>query len=375
MQDQDNSMFSATRYRKVGFGIACVLLALIAFIMIVPFWQAIAWGIALSIIVHPLYTWLNRRFGETASALLTTLATLIFLVLPLIVLSLALYGEINHVRAELERQSDTGEAFSLSALIDQTNSQIQPYLQSIGVKDVDLRKIAADIPSTLLGSATQIAAAIFHAIITFVFALLLLFFILRDGKRLYAPSLDLLPLQRSKSSEIYDTVYDTVQATFLGIVLVAILQGTLLGITFWALGLPAPLLWGAVSILLCLIPFAGAPIVWVPASIILATQGHWVQAIILAAVGVGVIGLIDNIFKPVIIGMRVKLHPMAVALAIFGGIATMGPVGLLVGPVVLSVLLGAVQVIREITESHVDDGGDDERPTIDGTTQELTSDV
>ena len=112
-----------------------------------------------------------------------------------------------------------------------------------------------------------------------------------------------------------------------------------------------------------------------PASIILATQGHWVQAIILAAVGVGVIGLIDNIFKPVIIGMRVKLHPMAVALAIFGGIATMGPVGLLVGPVVLSVLLGAVQVIREITESHVDDGGDDERPTIDGTTQELTSDV
>ena len=139
--------------------------------------------------------------------------------------------------------------------------------------------------------------------------------------------------------------------------------------------MPAPLLWGSVAILLSMIPFAGAPIVWVPTSIILASQGHWLQAIILAAVGVGVIGLVDNIFKPVIIGMRVKLHPMAVALAIFGGIATMGPVGLLVGPVVLSILLGAVQVVREITESHVDDGGDDERTAVDSAPQELASDV
>lgn len=368
MHEIEEGMFSATRYRKVGFAIVCVLLALIAFIMIVPFWQAIAWGVALSIIVHPLFKRLNRRFSETTSALITTLATLVFLVLPLVVLSLALYGEVNHLRTELEeRRVATGEAISVSALVDQTNTQIQPYLQSIGVKDVDLREIVARIPNALLGSAPQIATAVVKGLITFVFALLLLFFILRDGKRLYAPSLDLLPLQRKKTGEIYDTVYDTVHATFIGIVLVAILQGTLLGITFWALGLPAPLLWGSVAILLCMIPFAGAPIVWLPTSVILASQGHWPQAVILAAVGVGVIGLVDNIFKPVIIGMRVKLHPMAVALAIFGGIATMGPVGILVGPVVLSVLLGAVQVIREITESHIDDGGNDERAPVDST--------
>ena len=366
MQETDGAMFSATRYRKVGFGIVCVLLAIIAFIVIVPFWQAIAWGIALSIIVHPLFAWLNKYMSETLAALISTIATLIFLVLPLIVLSLALYGEVNHLRTELEdRQAASGQAFSVTTLVDQTNAQIQPLLASIGIKDVDLRDIVAKVPSAIAGSAPQIVTVLFKGIVTFVFALLLLFFILRDGKRLYAPSLDLLPLPRQKTSQIYDTVYDTVQATFIGIVLVAILQGTLLGITFWALGLPAPLLWGCVSILLCMIPFAGAPIVWVPTSIILATQGHWVQAFILAAVGAGVIGLVDNIFKPVIIGMRVKLHPMAVALAIFGGIATMGPVGILVGPVVLSVLLGAVQVVREITELHVDDSGDDERPAID----------
>jgi predicted PurR-regulated permease PerM len=375
MQERDDRMFSATRYRKVGFVIACAVLAVLAFILVAPFWQAIAWGIALAIIVHPLHKWLARFCPEWLAALLTTLATLVFLVLPIIVLSLALYGEVNHVREELDMQGASGETFSVSAMVNRTNEQIQPYLQSIGVKGFDLREIVAKIPGALLDSAPQIATALFRGIITFVFALLLLFFILRDGKRLYAPSLDLLPLPRKKSGEIYDIVYDTVQATFIGIVLVAILQGTLLGITFWALGLPAPLLWGAVSTLLCLIPFAGAPIIWVPSAVILATQGHWVQAIILAAVGVGVIGLVDNIFKPVIIGMRVKLHPMAVALAIFGGIATMGPVGLLVGPVILSVLLGAVQVIREITESHVNDGGDDERPSVDNSTQELTGDV
>jgi predicted PurR-regulated permease PerM len=366
MHEIDEGMFSATRYRKVGFGIACVLLAIIAFIMIVPFWQAIAWGVALAIIVHPVFKWLNRSMGETAAALITTLATLIFLVLPIIVLSIALYGEVNNLRTALETRSiEGGEPFSITALVDQTNTQIQPYLKSMGINDLDLREIVAKIPSALLGSAPQIVTVIVKGLITFVFALLLLFFILRDGKRLHAPSLDLLPLPRKKSAEIYDTVYDTVHATFIGIVLVAILQGTLLGIAFWALGLPAPLLWGSVAILLCMIPFAGAPIIWVPTCAILASQGHWAQAIILAGVGVGVVGLVDNVFKPVIIGLRVKLHPMAVALAIFGGIATMGPVGILVGPVVLSVLLGALQVVREITELHVDDGGDDERPTID----------
>ena len=365
-EHDDAGMFSVAKYRKVGFGIACVLLALIAFILIVPFWQAIAWGIALAIIVHPLFKWLNKRMGEGAAAFVTTLATLVFLVLPLIVLGIALYGEINNVREEMQRQEvASGQAFSISNLVEQANVQVQPYLKSIGVNDLDLREVVARIPNLLLGSAPQIANAIFRSLITFVFALLLLFFILRDGKRLYAPSLDLLPLTRKKSSEIYDVVYDTVHATFIGIVLVAILQGTLLGITFWALGLPAPLLWGSVAILLCMIPFAGAPIVWVPTCLLLASQGHWMQAVILAIVGMGVIGLVDNIFKPVIIGMRVKLHPMAVALAIFGGIATMGPVGILVGPVVLSVLLGAVQVIREMTELNVDNGSDDQRPAID----------
>jgi len=361
-----DSKFSIARYRKVGFVIVCALIAVVAFVLIVPFWQAIVWGVALSIIVHPLFKWLNRFMGEAASALVTTLATLVFLVLPLVVLGMALYGEINHLRAQLELQNaDSGETFSITRLVEDTNTQIQPFLQSVGVKNVDLREIVANAPKALLGSAPQIATAVVKGAITFVFAMLLLFFILRDGKKLYTPSLDLLPLPREKSGEIYDTVYDTVHATFIGIVLVAILQGTLLGITFWALGLPAPLLWGAVAILLCMIPFAGAPIVWVPTSVILASQGHWPQAIILAVVGAGVIGLVDNVFKPVIIGMRVKLHPMAVALAIFGGIATMGPVGILVGPVVLSVLLGAVQVIREMTASDVDHGGDNERAAID----------
>lgn len=360
-----DDMFSISRYRKVGFGIACAVLAILAFILIAPFWQAIAWGVALAIIVHPLYKRLARRMPDWLAAFLTTIATLIFLVLPIIVLGLALYGEAQHVRMELElQQAETGARFSLSGLIDQANAKVQPFLQSIGIRDLDLRELASRVPNALLGSAPQIATALIKGAITFVFALLILFFILRDGKRLYQPSLDLLPLSREKSSEIYDTVYDTVHATFVGIVLVAVLQGTLLGITFWILGLPAPLLWGSVAILLSMIPFAGAPVIWVPASVILASQGHWPQAIILAIVGVGVIGVVDNIFKPVIIGMRVKLHPMAVAVAIFGAIAVMGPVGILVGPVVLSVLLGAMQVIREIAQSDINDSGDDERATL-----------
>ncbi|MBA3725840.1 MAG: AI-2E family transporter, partial [Armatimonadetes bacterium] len=212
----------------------------------------------------------------------------------------------------------------------------------------ELRKSLEQLTRTLLGSAPMIATKLLYGVLTFVFALLLLFFLLRDGHRLRAPATDLIPLPPHKSAAILTTVYDTVHATFYGIVLVALMQGTVLGITFWLLGLPAPLVWGMATIVLCTIPFAGAPIVWVPACLLLLSQGAWGRAVILAIIGVGVIGLIDNIFRPIIIGHRVKLHPMAVFFAIFGGIVTMGPVGLLVGPVLLSVILGAIQVLREI---------------------------
>lgn len=334
----------------MGFAAICVLLAIAAFWLILPFWQAIAWGVALAVLVHPIHNRLNARFSDAVSAGITTALTLLFIVLPLAAIGLAIYGEANHVREQLSSSAGTGDAqFSINTAITEVENFVQPKLDAMGINmQVNLRESVERLVSSAVGNAPQIARSVVFGLLTFVFALLLVFFILRDGHRLRVPAEDLIPLPKERSGEIIRTIYDTIHATFYGIVLVALMQGTVLGITFWALGLPAPLLWGMACVVLCTIPFAGAPIIWVPAALLLAAQGEWIRAIVLVAVGVLVIGLIDNIFRPVIIGARVNLHPIAVFFAIFGGIVTLGAVGILVGPVLLSVSLGAIQVLREI---------------------------
>lgn len=357
MQETDPAatMYSVARYRKVGFAVLCVVLAVVAIVLILPFWHAIAWGVALSILVNPIHKRLSKRMNAQLAAGITTTLTLLFIVIPLLLIGLAVFGEINHVRDQLSSQAaGPGHGFSVSQTIDDANAAVQPFLKSIGFKDFDLRKIIDQGSANLMGSAPGIATGVVRGLLTFIFALLLVFFVLRDGDRLRPPAIDLLPLPPEKSAKILDTVYDTVHATFYGIVLVALMQGTILGVTFWALGLPAPLVWGMATVVLCTIPFAGAPIVWGPACLLLVAQGDWIRAIILAIIGMGVIGLVDNIFRPIIIGSRVNLHPIAVFFAIFGGIVSMGPVGILVGPVLLSVILGAIQVLREMAAVHVE---------------------
>jgi predicted PurR-regulated permease PerM len=124
------------------------------------------------------------------------------------------------------------------------------------------------------------------------------------------------------------------------------LQGTLGGVAFWVLGLPSPLLWGVVMTLLCIIPLAGAPIVWVPSAIILAIQGEYFKAIGLALWGWLVVGTVDNITRPFIIGGRTSLHPLAVFFAILGGLFAVGGVGVFLGPVLLSVTLALLDILR-----------------------------
>ncbi len=348
-------MISQQRYRNVGFFVFVGLLALAAVALILPMWEAIAWGVALSILVWPLNAKFRKRMSDNFAAGLTTLLTLIFIITPLILVGLAVLGEAGQIRREMQaKEIETGKKVSFSSLIEDAQVALKPALESIGIQNFDLKQTVDDSLHNVMGNAPALAAKGIKGILVFIFALLLMFFILRDSHKLKKPALDLMPLKPEKSLEVLQGVYNTVHATFYGIVLVALLQGTILGVTFAIMGLPAPLLWGMACIVLCTIPFAGAPIIWVPTCLMLAAQGFYVKAIVLALIGAFVIGLVDNVFRPIIIGARVNLHPIAVFFSIFGGIVVLGPVGILVGPVLLSVSLGAVQVLREMTSDKIE---------------------
>jgi predicted PurR-regulated permease PerM len=342
-------MYSQGRYRRVAFAAVFAIICLLALLIALPFWQAIAWGVALAILANPINVRLRRRLSEGPAAGVTTIVVLAFIIVPLTLIGVAVVLEANDFVQQLKTSSASqGKDLTLSKALDDLDAQIQPYARNMGAKDFSLRESLRKSIEPLAGNAPRIANSIIHGLLTFIFSMLLLFFTLKDADKLRKPALELLPLPPEKSEAIFKGVYDTVHATFFGIVLVALLQGTLLGLAFWALGLQAPLVWGMACFVLCTIPFAGAPVLWVPSCLLLLSQGDWVRAIILALVGMFVIGLIDNVLRPIIIGSRVNLHPIAVFFAIFGGIVTLGPVGILVGPVLLSVCLGAVQVLREM---------------------------
>ena len=148
---------------------------------------------------------------------------------------------------------------------------------------------------------------------------------------------------------LFSRVGDTVYATIYGTLAVAAVQGTLGGLMFWWLGLPAPLLWGLVMGVLAVVPVLGAFIVWIPAALFLALDGSWGEALMLAVWGGVVVGWIDNVMYPILVGHRLRLHTIPAFMAIVGGLIVFGPSGLILGPVTLTVTVLLLEIWRSRT--------------------------
>jgi predicted PurR-regulated permease PerM len=339
-------MYSVERYRKVGFGILCGLIAALCAAVLLPFWHALAWGIALAIIVYPLHRRLRAKLSPTAAAALTTLLTLSFVVLPICACALAAAGEVNAVASSL--RNSAGEA----GVLNQLSQSASKFLEGFGIENFDLKAAIQSALRPAVEAVPEYLNKAVHGFLTFIFSLLLLFFLLRDGDRLRQPALDLIPLPPDQSQRVLDSIYDTVHATFYGVVLIAILNGIMMSVLFWVLGIPSPLLWGIATIGVSFIPIAGAPVIYLPWAAYLANTGQVLQGIVLLLVGLLVISLgVDKIYRSILIGHRSNLHEMAVLFSLVGGVFAFGAVGTFVGPVVLIVSLAAVSVIRAVAES------------------------
>ena len=138
-------------------------------------------------------------------------------------------------------------------------------------------------------------------------------------------------------NRLFSDVIDTVHATLYGTLAVAVVQGTLGGLMFWWLGLPAPLLWGIVMGLLAIVPVLGAFVIWIPAALFLVLEGSGGKAVLLTLWGAIVVGGIDNLLYPILVGSRLKMHTLLAFISIIGGLIVFGPSGLILGPVIVTV--------------------------------------
>jgi predicted PurR-regulated permease PerM len=227
------------------------------------------------------------------------------------------------------------------------------------IDKVSLKAEAAGYLKQLAASMLQIAGAAFggatSSIMTGLMVLLLLYFVVRYGHSWLRAVPSLLPLEPDVTAAIFRAVHDTIIANVNGLLVVAAAQGFLLGLGFWFLGLPSPVTWGLFGALASMIPVVGIVIVWLPFVIGLALMGRYVHAGVLAAWSVLIVGTIDNVIRPLVVRGRVNQHPMLIVLAIIGGTTAFGALGLVLGPVVVSLVIALAGEIRKRLPHYVEE--------------------
>jgi predicted PurR-regulated permease PerM len=318
----------------------------LCYLMALPFLPALTWALALAVLFMPIHRRLESTLKHpnlAASATILLIGSIV--VVPAAFIGQRLFSEavisVDTVRAKVE----SGE---WQRILD-GYPRVAPVAQRIE-RQIDLPGTISAIAAWL---TTAVASFVTGSVIQAIGLLLtfyLLFYFLRDRDAVLLETRALSPLSKADMDRMFCRVGDTIYATVYGTLAVAALQGTLSGLMFWWLGLPAPVLWGLVMGALAVVPVLGAFVVWVPAALLLALGGHWGKALILTVWGGVIVAGIDNVIYPILVGNRLKLHTIPAFMAIIGGLVVFGSSGLILGPVILTVTMLLFEIWRRRTE-------------------------
>ncbi len=318
---------------------AILLVGLIA----LPFLPAITGAIGLAAITHHQHDWLRKKIRNqnVAASLMLTLVILI-LVIPAAFVISGVARQVSQASHYFQGPDFQQNLTGLMAQYPRVASAVDRLEQEFDLGDAVQqvsRFIASHIGGFLGGSAATLTQLILM--------LFTLFFLYRDREDAIRILRSLLPLEEREKSVLLSRIYDTLCATLQGSLSIALIQGTLGGAMFWLLGLPAALLWGVFMSIMALIPSLGTFLVWMPAAIYLFLSGqHW-KAVILFAWGALVVGTIDNILYPTLVGSRLQLHTVAILFSVLGAIALVGIPGIILGPLILNVTLTLIAFGQE----------------------------
>jgi predicted PurR-regulated permease PerM len=318
-------------------------------LMAAPFLAPITGALTLAIIITPLHERIERKLKQqTLAALVSTFLSAVVIVLTAFLVIQKLASEAAAGSRYVQSQLD---ARALQSLIDR-----YPHLAPIGdwiVGHIDLRALFAPVATRLSDIATSLVRASLVQFVGFVLTFYLLFYFLRDRRIAVRLIASLLPLTPAESDRLFPLIKDTVLAAIYGTLFVSAIQGALGGLMFWLLDLPTPVTWGVIMAVLSIVPVLGAFVIWIPAVVVLALDGDWTKAIVLALWGAVVVGGIDNVLRPIIVGDRLRLHTVAVFISIVGGLFLFGAAGFILGPLVVTVTTFLVTTWRERTHSRV----------------------
>lgn len=352
-----------------------LLMVSIGFLMLMkPFFGPIFWACAIAVIFFPVQKMLLKRFkGHTNLCALATLLLCMFIV---VIPAAFLISSVITEGANFYQQLESGE-FNPAQYIEKVHTAFPALQQTLDRFGINILKIKESALSAVVGGgklvaqhALSIGQDTFKLLLNICLMLYLTFFLLRDGESLLELLIRALPLGDARERMLFAKFAEVTRATIKGNLVIAIVQGSLGGLIFWILDIPGALLWGVVMAALSLIPAVGPAIVWAPVSLYLFALGENVKAIILIAFGMGVIGLIDNILRPILVGRDTKLPDYIVLLSTLGGLALFGINGFVVGPLVAALFIAFWGIfIREVNILAPDDVPNPDMATDTNTNQ------
>jgi len=350
----------ASALHRSAFLLVVALLTVAFCWIVLPFYGAVLWGSALALLFEPLYVRLLFRMKgrRNLAALATLVIILVAVILPLALVGISLVKEVAGVYQRVKTgQINFGSYFA--QIVAALPAWASNTLERLGLDDLSLlqAKVAAAITARgeeVAGRAVDIGGNVLDLMIEFAIAMYLLFFLLRDGVELTRGIRAAIPLSPSAKDIVIERFTTVIRATVKGNVLVAAVQGALGGLAFWFLGVHAPMLWAVVMAFLSLLPAVGAALIWVPVALYLFAVGHVAQGIGLSLFGVFVIGLIDNVLRPILVGQDTQLPDYVILITTLGGIALIGINGFVVGPLIAALFVAVWQLVAaERAESTV----------------------
>jgi predicted PurR-regulated permease PerM len=307
----------------------------------------------LAFLLFPLNLKLRRRLrGTVRAASVLTVLTPIVVLLPLSALSVEFVSQVSALVRMLQQRARGLDIRSFSdlqqfPLIARANAWLQAHA---GISADQLQSWAISASQEALQRAAGLSGSVFlgalGSLLGFSIMLCLLFFFLRDGDLMVARARGLIPLDEERKNRLFSQLSGVTRAIVLGITLTALTQGVLVGIGFAIASLPSPVVFGVLAALLSMLPVGGAAIVWVPAIGGLLYQGRWGFAIFMLAWGLMLSGL-ESVLRPLLISGRARISALAIFVGVLGGIPAFGAIGIIVGPVVLSLVLALIEFAEE----------------------------
>lgn len=308
----------------------------LTFLILKPFLAPLVLAAAFAVIFHPLYNRLLSlvpRFPSVAATLSVTLIALMVLI-PAVLFGFQIFREAQTLFSSLSAEGPGLVSEGIRGKI----TELAPNFS------LDVERIGRQVLTWVVQNLNRIFSGVFGTALAFFLFLISLFYFLRDGKNLTTYLKILSPLSDREDEKILTRLHLAINSVVKGALFIGLIQGVLTGVGLAIFGVPNPVLWGSVAAVAALVPNIGTALVLAPAIAFLYFEASLDRAIGLAIWGMLAVGLVDNFLGPILIQRGVRIHPLLILLSVIGGLGLFGPVGFLLGPLVISLLFALLDI-------------------------------